>query len=228
MGAVMTSTLEPLPSARRARLATALPALLTVAVSLGAPISVAAAAERARAVTTPTFPVPASARVHGATRSNQAAAAATTTPTTTYAPSGGAPAPSATPGSVGGASAPSTAPSPAGAAASAAKLVPTAGTPAAPTTTATAAVAPAGAQTTAPASGAPAKASEGDRPLSTGAVVIAVLAALLVLVCAAWALARRSAFEPHWLLSLRHAMAEAGFRASATWSEFTDWARLGR
>jgi hypothetical protein len=79
-----------------------------------------------------------------------------------------------------------------------------------------------------PAPGARAKASEGDRPLSTGAVVIAVLAALLVLACAAWALARRSAFEPHWLLSLRHAMAEAGFRASATWSEFTDWARLGR
>jgi hypothetical protein len=58
--------------------------------------------------------------------------------------------------------------------------------------------------------------------------VIAVLAALLVLACAAWALARRSAFEPRWLLSLRHAMAEAGFRASATWSEFADWARLGR
>jgi hypothetical protein len=69
---------------------------------------------------------------------------------------------------------------------------------------------------------------KGDRPLSTGAIVIAVLAALLVLACIAWALARSSAFEPHWLLSLRHAIAEAGFRASATWSEFADWARLGR
>jgi len=39
--------------------------------------------------------------------------------------------------------------------------------------------------------------------------------------------ARRRAFEPHWLLSLRHAMAEAGFRASATWAEFSDWVRLG-
>jgi hypothetical protein len=58
--------------------------------------------------------------------------------------------------------------------------------------------------------------------------VIAALAALLVLGCAAWALARSKAFEPHWLLSLRHAMAEAGFRASETWSEFADWARLGR
>jgi cytochrome b len=70
--------------------------------------------------------------------------------------------------------------------------------------------------------------SKGDRPLSTGAIVIAALALLLLLGCIAWALARRRAFEPHWLLSLRHAMAEAGFRASATWSEFADWARLGR
>ncbi|HXP37808.1 MAG TPA: hypothetical protein VN817_08580 [Solirubrobacteraceae bacterium] len=75
-----------------------------------------------------------------------------------------------------------------------------------------------------------AKASKGkgDRPLSTGAIVIAALALLLLLGCIAWALARRRAFEPHWLLSLRHATAEAGFRASATWSEFADWARLGR
>jgi hypothetical protein len=29
------------------------------------------------------------------------------------------------------------------------------------------------------------------------------------------------------MLSLRHAMAEAGFRASATWAEFSDWVRLG-
>ncbi|HXM86726.1 MAG TPA: hypothetical protein VN889_03740, partial [Solirubrobacteraceae bacterium] len=63
--------------------------------------------------------------------------------------------------------------------------------------------------------------------LSTGAIVIAALAALLVLACVGWALARRRAFEPHWLLSLRHATAEAGFRASATWSEFLDWVRLG-
>ncbi|HEY2217171.1 MAG TPA: hypothetical protein VGH21_06725 [Solirubrobacteraceae bacterium] len=75
---------------------------------------------------------------------------------------------------------------------------------------------------------AQAKKSKGDRPLSTGAIVIAALAALLILACIGWALARRRAFEPHWLLSLRHAMAEAGFRASATWSEFADWARLGR
>jgi hypothetical protein len=70
-------------------------------------------------------------------------------------------------------------------------------------------------------------AKKGDRPLSTGAIVIAALAALLVLVCAAWGVARLTAFEPRWWISLRHSMAEAGFRASATWSEFTDWVRLG-
>lgn len=68
----------------------------------------------------------------------------------------------------------------------------------------------------------------GGRPLSTGAIVIAALAALLVLGCLAWAFARSRAFEPHWLITLRHSAAEAGFRASATWSELLDWARLGR
>ncbi len=64
--------------------------------------------------------------------------------------------------------------------------------------------------------------------ISTEAIVLAAIAALLLLACAAWAFARSRAYEPHWLLSLRHAMAEAGFRTSATWAEFTDWARLGR
>jgi hypothetical protein len=70
-------------------------------------------------------------------------------------------------------------------------------------------------------------ARSGNRHLTAGAIVIAVLAALLALVCAAWAIARRRAYEPRWWLSLRHALAEAGFRASATWAEFTDWLRLG-
>ena len=66
------------------------------------------------------------------------------------------------------------------------------------------------------------------RQVGTPAIVIAALAALVALACAAWALARHRAYEPHWWLSLRHAMAEAGFRVSATWAEVTDWARLGR
>jgi hypothetical protein len=64
--------------------------------------------------------------------------------------------------------------------------------------------------------------------LSTGAIVIAALAALLALACLAWGLARRRAFEPRWWLSLRHAVAEAGLRTSETLAEFADWARLGR
>ena len=64
--------------------------------------------------------------------------------------------------------------------------------------------------------------------VSTVAIVIAAAAALLVLGCAAWALARRRALEPQWTLSLRHSIIEAGVHASATWAEFTDWLRLGR
>jgi hypothetical protein len=64
--------------------------------------------------------------------------------------------------------------------------------------------------------------------LSTDAAAIAAVAAVVALLCVAWGVARVLTFEPHWTLSLRHALAEAGFRASATWAEFSDWARLGR
>ncbi|MHB8240409.1 MAG: hypothetical protein ACYDHN_00295 [Solirubrobacteraceae bacterium] len=64
--------------------------------------------------------------------------------------------------------------------------------------------------------------------ISTPAIALAVLAALLALACAAWAAVRLTAFEPRWLSSARHALAEGGFRISATWAEFTDWARLGK
>jgi len=64
--------------------------------------------------------------------------------------------------------------------------------------------------------------------LSGAAIAAAVIAALIALSCLAWGIARMSAFEPRWTLSLRHAIAEAGFRASVTLAEFGDWARLGR
>jgi len=70
--------------------------------------------------------------------------------------------------------------------------------------------------------------SHGSSKISTGAIVAAAVAALLALGCAAWGLARLRAYEPHGALSARHAMAEAGFRASSTWDEFRDWIRLGR
>jgi hypothetical protein len=69
-------------------------------------------------------------------------------------------------------------------------------------------------------------ASKGTR-LSTGALVLAVLGALLVLACIVWALARWLAFEPRWTVSLVYSLREASSRASATWAEFSDWVRLG-
>lgn len=154
---------------------------------------------------TPTFPVPASERVHSSATSSAPAAA---TPTTTYVPAGGAAAPGAT-----------------GASPGTATPAPTVSIPA--TATPPAAAAPAQTAASTQTNAARTKSSEGDRPLSTGAILIAALAVLLLFGCLGWALARRRAFEPHWLLSLRHAIAEAGFRVSATWSEFADWARLG-
>jgi hypothetical protein len=70
-------------------------------------------------------------------------------------------------------------------------------------------------------------ASQHGSGLSAVAIAIVVVAGLAVLACAAWGLARWQAFEPRWTHSLRHAISEAGLRASSTWSEFTDWMRLG-
>jgi hypothetical protein len=64
--------------------------------------------------------------------------------------------------------------------------------------------------------------------LSTGAIIIAVAAGLLALACLVWALARLRGLEPRWTLDVRHAVAEAGFRASEALAELADWVRLGR
>ncbi|MFI5004902.1 MAG: hypothetical protein ACHQE6_07805 [Solirubrobacterales bacterium] len=83
----------------------------------------------------------------------------------------------------------------------------------------------------APAAGLPTKATRpatGSKRLSTGAIVAAALAALLIVVCLAWGAARWWAYEPRWTVTLRHSLAEAGWRLSATWDEFADWARIGR
>ncbi len=63
---------------------------------------------------------------------------------------------------------------------------------------------------------------------SDAAIALAALGALLLLGCILWGGARLLAYEPRWTLSLRHSLAEAGFRSSATWAELSDWARLGR
>ncbi len=64
--------------------------------------------------------------------------------------------------------------------------------------------------------------------LSSAGIALVALAAAVVLLCVVWGLSRMLTFEPRWTLTLRHAMAEASFRASATWAEFSDWVRLGR
>lgn len=64
--------------------------------------------------------------------------------------------------------------------------------------------------------------------LSNAAIAAVAIAAIAIVCCLAWGIVRMTAFEPRWLQSLRHSIAEAGFRASATWAEFSDWARLGR
>lgn len=68
------------------------------------------------------------------------------------------------------------------------------------------------------------QASDGALPV----ILLAVLGGLVALGLLAWALVRWWAFEPRWLVGTRHACTEAGYRASATWAEFSDWVRLGR
>jgi hypothetical protein len=64
--------------------------------------------------------------------------------------------------------------------------------------------------------------------LSAWAIVAVVVAALLIVVCLAWGVARWFAYEPHWTVTLRHSLAEASWRLGGTWGEFADWLRLGR
>jgi len=172
---------------------------LTGALCLSAALALPAAAGAAEGGPSLNIPVPASART---------------------APVGGTAAPAA-----------GTATAPAAGTATA----PAAGTAPAATTTATVPTA------TAATPGAVPTQATGAAPLAAGAhpaarrtsgtsgaaVAIAVLAVLLALGCAVWAIARSRAFEPRWTLSLRHSMAEAGYRVSATWAELTDWFRLG-
>jgi hypothetical protein len=73
---------------------------------------------------------------------------------------------------------------------------------------------------------ASARSGSGGGP-SHAAIAVAIVAAIVVLAIIAWGIARMSAYEPRWTLSLRHSLAEARFRAAATWAEFSDWARLG-
>lgn len=200
------------PHARRTRrFACALLGAVAL-VALAGPIATQAlAAGAGSTATTPTFPVPATAKPQ--------ATAGTTVPTTstaTAAAAGAVAAPAAgstTTTATPPASATQTGTTPAGAAQTTTAPAGNATGTAAPTTTRVVVV-----HTQA----------HSTSNLSDTAIAAATLAALIALGCLIWGVARILAYEPRWTLSLRHAMAEAGFRASATWAEFTDWARLGR
>ena len=59
-------------------------------------------------------------------------------------------------------------------------------------------------------------------------LALAILAGLFALAGLVVALARWRGWEPAWADGFRHAAGEAGWRASSTWAEFTDFVRLGR
>ncbi len=59
-------------------------------------------------------------------------------------------------------------------------------------------------------------------------LLLAILAGLLAFSGLAFAVVRWFAWEPAWAVRFRHAAGEAGWRASSTFSEFSDFVRLGR
>ena len=59
-------------------------------------------------------------------------------------------------------------------------------------------------------------------------LALAILGSLLALGAALFGVVRWRAWEPAWADRFRHAAGEAGWRASSTWAEFTDFVRYGR
>jgi hypothetical protein len=94
----------------------------------------------------------------------------------------------------------------------------------APATTPPASTVPA--QPAAPVAQQPAAPRERDRTPLLVALVAA--GALLLLALLAWGWARMRGWDPRWAARMRHSWGEAGYRTTSTWSEFTDWLRLGR
>ncbi|HEY7961616.1 MAG TPA: hypothetical protein VID29_06825 [Solirubrobacteraceae bacterium] len=177
-------------------------------LALAGPASAAAAGSSARSLPAPRFPTPASALPQGSAKTGSGSA---------LAPRTAAPGVTTTP------AAPTT------------TYVPSTTTPGVATTPGAVRApgtalpgAPVGAAALPGVRAGQTPAHAGGSSLSTGALVAAVLAALLVLACAGWGVARWYAYEPHWTLSARHACAEAGLRVSVTLGELRDWARIGR
>jgi len=68
---------------------------------------------------------------------------------------------------------------------------------------------------------------EGDTP-PFPLLALAALMALMALGTIVYGALRFTGWEPAWASRARHATAEAGWRASSTWAEFTDFVRFGR
>jgi hypothetical protein len=100
--------------------------------------------------------------------------------------------------------------------------------PAATQPPATTTIAPNATPTAATTAPAPSPATQSSSSNKGARLALIVVGALLLMLLALWAVARWWAWEPHWMVRWRHATAEAGWRASAAWAEFTDWLRLGR
>jgi hypothetical protein len=211
-------TAKPSRSLRQARTTSIVAAACALAGLLPASAQAAGATtDKALGVT-----IPASARVHSV--------ATTTTAATTPIPTTSVPASATTPGATPSSATTSTT-APTGAAQP--------GTVAPPTTTPAGAATPTASTATSapptattPTTGSTTvivahKQKPSAKSLSAGALALAILGALLVLGCIVWALGRWLALEPRWAISLTHSLREASYRASETWAEFSDWARLG-
>jgi hypothetical protein len=74
----------------------------------------------------------------------------------------------------------------------------------------------------------PAAAAPRDRDRTPLLVALVAAGALLLLALLLWGWTRMRGWDPVWVARSRHAWGEAGFRSTSTWSEFTDWLRLGR
>ena len=101
-----------------------------------------------------------------------------------------------------------------------------------PVTTQTAPAAPAATTPTTPApaqtSTQPAATGTHERDRTPLVVTLIAAGALVLLTLLLWGWARMRGWDPGWVARVRHGWREAGFRTMSTWSEFTDWLRLGR
>lgn len=192
--------------------------LTTIVAALVAPAGAVAAT-----VTQPgtKIPIPASALPQGTSSTGTTNGTAPATTTTT---AGGA-----QPGTV--------APGSGTAATTATGSIPATTTPGATTPQSATPTGPTGPATLAPAStgpGTPAtlgivrvKPHQKSKGLSGLALVLAIVGALLILACLVWAVARWMGLQPRWSTAMVYSLREASYHASATWAEFSDWARIG-